>query len=349
MSYGIGNHMVMHKATLTTLGIICFLRTGRRHNASGVCECVAFQSDALTAAVAFQCAGTNQGTLSENCPVYPCMTPGCSLVTLIAHAAVGAGIQRIAALGACGRNDHMLIVVDMVFPNYPAAGAHRIGDAFVASRVCGGYVLIMVAQGGQDLHGFVTAGTGFPVFAVLRTGWVCLGRHHGMARGFRLRIGIAVATITGVGGVAAFRTGGRGHHCGIVVDMVVVGGDDLLGPHTVGIVLEGHRHIVGFPADVLAVHRHEFPAMLPCIGPGPVIQGVADFVVGYGCAVVIGEQVAPLAVAIGIGDGVQHLAKAFLGVGILLAGQDVARVIVGPYPGLPQLLVVLLTTNQLFS
>ena len=208
MSYGIGNHMVMHKATLTTLGVICFLRTSRRHNASGVCECVALQRDALTAAVAFQCAGTNKGTLSENCPVYPCMTPSCSLVTLITHAASSAGKDCPAAFGAGGCYYSLAVIVNMVCPDIIAAGTDGLGHAGSGFRVHGGLVLIGMALSGQNLHGFVAAGTGFPVFAGFRTGGIRLGRHHGMARGFRLRVGIAVAV--GIGNGALHRTQGAG-------------------------------------------------------------------------------------------------------------------------------------------
>ena len=60
-----------------------------------------------------------------------------------------------------------------------------------------------------------------------------------------------------------------------------------------------------------------------------------------GFSIQLGQQVAPVAVAVGVGDGVQHFAQASRGVGIFLAGLDIARVVILPHPGLAQLLVVL--------
>jgi len=72
-----------------------------------------------------------------------------------------------------------------------------------------------------------------------------------------------------------------------------------------------------------------------------VAQGVAYTVIGDGVAVVAGEQIAPVGVAVGVGDGVNGRAQLAGGIGILPLVQDVAGIIIAPGPGLAQLLIVL--------
>lgn len=77
--------------------------------------------------------------------------------------------------------------------------------------------------------------------------------------------------------------------------MVIVGdaidsfGDSL----AVGVVGVGDTSSIFF-------HAHELPAMLPCVSPCAVREGVADGVVGDGSAVVGRQQILPLAVAVGL-------------------------------------------------
>ena len=75
--------------------------------------------------------------------------------------------------------------------------------------------------------------------------------------------------------------------------------------------------------------------MLPGVSPGTVGQGVADGIAGDGFSVVARQQVAPGAV-IGIGYGLLGGAQVAGGVGVFLFGLDIARIIVGPDPGLPR-------------
>ena len=75
--------------------------------------------------------------------------------------------------------------------------------------------------------------------------------------------------------------------------------------------------------------------MLPGIGPGAVIQRIAHAVIGDGYTVVGRQQVAPLAVAV----GVDHFRKLVfrlwgaVGIGVNLTLQDVTGIIVGPKSG----------------
>lgn len=61
-----------------------------------------------------------------------------------------------------------------------------------------------------------------------------------------------------------------------------------------------------------------------------------------GLTIISGEQVAPLQIAMGVRDGIQHIAQGPLGVGVLTAAEDIARPVVVPGPGFPRSLVILL-------
>jgi len=81
---------------------------------------------------------------------------------------------------------------------------------------------------------------------------------------------------------------------------VVIGGTAAcpLGPHAIGIVGKG-------PGGASAGHGGQFPAMLPCIGPGTVTEDIANGITGYSATVIGGKQIAPvgIAVAVGLGGG----------------------------------------------
>ena len=66
------------------------------------------------------------------------------------------------------------------------------------------------------------------------------------------------------------------------------------GAHPVGVVGVS-------PGGAVAGHACQLPSVLPGIGPGAVGGEIADGVVAQGLAVISGEQVAPLAVAVGGG------------------------------------------------
>ena len=81
--------------------------------------------------------------------------------------------------------------------------------------------------------------------------------------------------------------------------------------------------------------------MLPGIGMCTVAQGVAYTVISDSLSVIAGEQIAPVGVAVGVGDSVNGRTQLAGGISVLRLTQDVTGVIVSPCPGLAQLLVVL--------
>ena len=66
-------------------------------------------------------------------------------------------------------------------------------------------------------------------------------------------------------------------------------------------------------------HGGKLSAMPPCIRPRSVIQRIANAVVGDGLAVIGRQLIAPVAVAVGVGDGVGGSAQRTGGIGIFLA------------------------------
>ena len=90
---------------------------------------------------------------------------------------------------------------------------------------------------------------------------------------------------------------------------------------TVGVVLiaVGIAAVGDFP---------QLPA-LPGVG-GTVVAGhIADAVVGDGLAVVLGQQIGPAAVAVGVGLSLQNLAQGAGCIGVPLDRQDVSGLAVG--------------------
>lgn len=80
--------------------------------------------------------------------------------------------------------------------------------------------------------------------------------------------------------------------------------------------------------------------MLPCIRPDPVRGDIADVVIGEGSSIVIFQQVTPVD-RVGVGCGIRRRTQRSGGVGIFIPGCNIARIIIGPRPGLPGCLVVL--------
>ncbi len=94
--------------------------------------------------------------------------------------------------------------------------------------------------------------------------------------------------------------------------------------------------------------------MLPGVSPGAVVQRVANVImgdiVGSFCAArignILGQQIAPVGVAIGIGYSAGRRARfRCCGIAVFLPAGDVAGVVIAPRPGLVCRLVVL--TDQL--
>ena len=75
----------------------------------------------------------------------------------------------------------------------------------------------------------------------------------------------------------------------------------------------------------------DFPQLtaLPGVGGAVVGEHVADAVVGDGLAVVLGQQIRPVAVAIGVCLGLQNLAQGAGCIGVSLYRQDVPGLAVG--------------------
>ena len=97
--------------------------------------------------------------------------------------------------------------------------------------------------------------------------------------------------------------------------------DCLAGADTVGVVLIA----VGIAA---AGDLPQLPAH-PAVGGAVVGEHVADAVVGDGLAVVLGQQVRPAAVAVGVGFGLQNLAQGTGCIGVPLYRQNVPSLTVG--------------------
>ena len=97
--------------------------------------------------------------------------------------------------------------------------------------------------------------------------------------------------------------------------------DCLAGADTVSVVLiaVGIAAVGDFP---------QLPAH-PGVGGAVVGEHVADAVVGDGLAVVLGQQVRPAAVAVGIGLGLQNVAQGTGCIGVPLYRQNVPSLTVG--------------------
>lgn len=73
-----------------------------------------------------------------------------------------------------------------------------------------------------------------------------------------------------------------------------------------------------------AEHTFQFPAVAPGVSPGAVGNWVADTVMTDCFPIVACQQVAPMGIAVGIGDGIYDCAQGSGGIGILATAQDVA-------------------------
>ena len=74
-----------------------------------------------------------------------------------------------------------------------------------------------------------------------------------------------------------------------------------------GVIAEtDHFRVAG---SIRARHLRQLAAMLPSIGPCPVVGQVTDGVGGQCLSVIAGQQILPRAVAIAVGDGIQCRAQ----------------------------------------
>ena len=94
---------------------------------------------------------------------------------------------------------------------------------------------------------------------------------------------------------------------------------------------------------VLFRHGNKLSAMLPAIGPDTVVQGITNLVVGNIVAVIMGQQVAPGSIAVGVFHIAGKLADIHRAgsVGELPSVFDIAALIVCPHIGIAFFLVVL--------
>ena len=117
----------------------------------------------------------------------------------------------------------------------------------------------------------------------------------------------------------------------VIVRRAVDGFRDAL---AVGIVAVGDiRPGLAYPRELAAV--------LPCVGPCPVAQEVADLVRRQTLAVDAREQIAPARVAVSIGNGTHRRAESSGRIGVFRFAPNVAAVIVGIRPRLSSRLIVL--------
>lgn len=137
-----------------------------------------------------------------------------------------------------------------------------------------------------------------------------------------------------VGKVQGVAANGHLAQAAAIVNVVV-------GRGTIGPLGSQAVRVIGVrPGGGAVGHGHQFPAMLPDVGPGAVGEHIANGIAGNRLAVVACQQVAPGGIAIGIGNRINNRAKRSDGVGILLAAGDVAPVVVGPDPGLARRLAI---------
>lgn len=120
-----------------------------------------------------------------------------------------------------------------------------------------------------------------------------------------------------------------------VVDVVIGSGTvGPTGPQAICIVSKG-------PGGGTIGHRCQLTAMLPGVGPSAVGKHIADGVAGNGLAIVARQLIAPTGVAVGVVDCFGGCTQCSGGVGILLAGQNVACIVVCPDPSLSRCLAIL--------
>ena len=113
---------------------------------------------------------------------------------------------------------------------------------------------------------------------------------------------------------------------------------DLLHAHAVVIILE--RYARAFRAHLL-----ELATRFPSVAPRPVVGRVADCIVGNRLAVIAGQLVLPVAVAVGVGNCLNRRADCTRGIGIPDFGSDVPAAVVVVHPGC--ILMRIVCANQL--
>ena len=92
------------------------------------------------------------------------------------------------------------------------------------------------------------------------------------------------------------------------------------------------RIVLVVPGGAVSTHALQLTTA-PGIGPGAVVQRVADSVMGDRSAIVSGQQIAPRSVAISVIIGADGFAEVACGIVILCAAGDIAARIIGPHPG----------------
>ena len=112
----------------------------------------------------------------------------------------------------------------------------------------------------------------------------------------------------------------------------------LLDTHTVMVVLEGERLSV-------TAHLLELATNRPFIGPSAVVQRIPDCVISNGSAIVCGQLILPIRIAISIRDSFNRTFQYSGSVSILHFAQDVAATIVVIDPR--RILMRIVDTDQL--
>ena len=113
---------------------------------------------------------------------------------------------------------------------------------------------------------------------------------------------------------------------------------DLLCPQAIVVILERY-------ARTFRIHLLELAASLPCVRPCPVVQRIANRVVGDRLAVVTGQLVLPVAVAVDVEDRLNCRSDCARSVSVLHFAQNVPAAVVVVHPR--RILMRIIYTNQL--
>lgn len=205
-----------------------------------------------------------------------------------------------------------------------------------------------VAQGGMNTESICHAAGGSQDLAPSVVGILNNCRAAGIQNGSHIALNVGgivvVRTIVGDGHGRSGRIIGKvqgvtahGHlaQATAIIDIAISGrAVGSLGSKPVCVVRIG-------PSRATIRHRCQLTTMLPGVGPSAITERIADLVIGDGFAVISGQQITPAGIAVGVVDCFSGCTQCSGSVGIFLAGQNVACIVVCPDPSLFRCLVIL--------